>query len=142
MTHLFDTDILSLWELGAGPEYGVIQLRLSGQPPGAVGVSIVTFHEQYNGCQLYLSRAKTADDLVSGYERLDKVLRTFVLLPVIPFSTAAAAELDRLRSLKLGVKPMDLRIAAIALAGNLTVVTRNVSDFARVPGLRTQDWSK
>ena len=35
----------------------------------------------------------------------------------------------------------DLRLGAVALENNLTVVTRNVRDFNRVPGVRTEDWS-
>ena len=34
----------------------------------------------------------------------------------------------------------DLLIASIALARGLTVVTHNLSEFARVPGLQTEDW--
>ena len=34
----------------------------------------------------------------------------------------------------------DLRIAAIALARDLTLVTGNVRHFARVPGLRIENW--
>lgn len=34
----------------------------------------------------------------------------------------------------------DLMIAAIGLANDLTVVTRNVAEFARVPGLRYEAW--
>lgn len=34
----------------------------------------------------------------------------------------------------------DLLIASVALARGLTVVTHNVSEFGRVPGLKTEDW--
>lgn len=38
------------------------------------------------------------------------------------------------------IGPNDLMIASIALAHGLTLVTHNAQEFARVPGLTTQDW--
>lgn len=32
-------------------------------------------------------------------------------------------------------------IAAVALANNATLVTNNVREFARVPGLRVENWA-
>lgn len=39
------------------------------------------------------------------------------------------------------IGPYDLQIAAICLRHSFTLVTSNVSEFARVAGLRIEDWS-
>lgn len=39
----------------------------------------------------------------------------------------------------LRVGTMDLRLTSIALSSNLTVLTRNLRDFTREPGLRSED---
>jgi tRNA(fMet)-specific endonuclease VapC len=41
-----------------------------------------------------------------------------------------------------GIGANDLLIAAIALARQLTVVTNNVGEFGRVPGLQVEDWEQ
>ena len=38
------------------------------------------------------------------------------------------------------IGPNDLLIAAVALANDLVLVTHNVKEFGRVPGLRCEDW--
>ena len=38
------------------------------------------------------------------------------------------------------IGPYDLQIAAIALVLGLTLVTHNVREFSRVPGLLIEDW--
>jgi tRNA(fMet)-specific endonuclease VapC len=35
---------------------------------------------------------------------------------------------------------MDLRIAAIAIANQMTLLTQNTVDFERIPGLQIDDW--
>lgn len=80
--------------------------------------------------------------LADWYDRL--VARMFPVwrrYPLLPFSLAAIQRFQQLRSLRLNVGLMDLRLAAVALENNLTVVTRNVRDCGRVPGLQTEDWS-
>lgn len=58
-----------------------------------------------------------------------------------PFPLAAVQRFEQLRSLRLNIGSMDLRLAAIALEEQRIVVTRNVRDFSRVPGVQTEDWS-
>jgi tRNA(fMet)-specific endonuclease VapC len=48
----------------------------------------------------------------------------------------------RLRSLRKNCLQKDLRIAAIALSLDLTVVTRNRRDFELVPNLQIVDWTQ
>jgi tRNA(fMet)-specific endonuclease VapC len=60
---------------------------------------------------------------------------------VIEFDQAAAAEFNRLRSCRVRIGTMDLRIAAVALTRGYTVLTSNTRDFSQVPGLTTEDWT-
>jgi tRNA(fMet)-specific endonuclease VapC len=46
----------------------------------------------------------------------------------------------RMRSQGVIVPPMDLLIATTALAHDFTLVTHNLSDFAKIPELRVVDW--
>ena len=93
------------------------------------------------GCHTYINQARSTADLVRGYAMLTTVLRTFTRAPVLPFDAAAAAVYDTLVAQRVRLRRMDLRIAAIALARGLVVVTRNTQDFGRVPGLQIEDWT-
>jgi tRNA(fMet)-specific endonuclease VapC len=60
---------------------------------------------------------------------------------ILPYTESAIARLAQLKALRLNVRLMDLRIAAIALENSAVVATRNRRDFSRVPGLGVEDWS-
>ena len=40
----------------------------------------------------------------------------------------------------VGVGPLDLLIASVALVYDLTLVTNNTADFQNIPGIRLEDW--
>ncbi len=62
----------------------------------------------------------------------------------LPLDESAAAQAGRLRGVlqQAGtpIGPYDLLIAGTALAHQLIVVTRNLREFSRVPGLRVENW--
>ena len=64
---------------------------------------------------------------------------------LLPFDRAAAGHYadirHRLESLGQPIGPNDLVIAATARSRNLTLITHNRREFARVPGLATEDWA-
>jgi tRNA(fMet)-specific endonuclease VapC len=70
----------------------------------------------------------------------EQLFRFFAIWNVLEWSETAVAEYDSLKRAKVRIGTMDLKIASIALAGNATLLTRNRSDFSRVPGLRVEDW--
>ena len=65
-----------------------------------------------------------------------------VLFPIhdIPFDDRAASQFDALRSAKIRIGTMDLKIAAIALVNQSVLLSANIRDFEQVPGLRVENW--
>ena len=142
-THLLDTDHLDFLTRRRGPEYQTLRDRLTGDEPVAWAAGVISFQEQVSGA-MKLIKGRSADaGTVRGYDLLDAYRRFYGRVPVPPFDSTAAAEFTRLEkdSAARRVGTNDLRIAATASARGLTLPTRNAKDFARVPGLRFEDWT-
>jgi tRNA(fMet)-specific endonuclease VapC len=73
--------------------------------------------------------------------RLSALSQDDIATTIVSYDEKAAAEFERPRQAKIRIGTMDLKIAAIALANNATLLTRNLSDFGKVPDLRAEDWS-
>jgi tRNA(fMet)-specific endonuclease VapC len=72
---------------------------------------------------------------------IDAVVLKFDILPLDYRSAKAAGVLrSGLEGKGNLIGPYDLLIAGIAIANDLTVITRNTREFARVPGLRVENW--
>jgi tRNA(fMet)-specific endonuclease VapC len=142
VTHLLDTDHVSILQHGTGPDHAVLLLRLSELPAEAVGCCVVSFHEQALGVHTKIVQARTPAEIVAGYNLLYKVIDKLRKFPLVPFDAAAQDVFTQLKTHKVWVGTPDLRIAAPALGRGLTLVTRNRADFDKVPGLRLADWTR
>ena len=74
------------------------------------------------------------------YDRFVSMFRFFESWQILPFNQLAADEFRRLRSERVRIGTTDLKIAAITLAHKATLVSANLRDFAKVPGLPVEDW--
>jgi tRNA(fMet)-specific endonuclease VapC len=139
--YLLDTDHISFLQRRSSTEFTRLMTRMGQYFSADFALSIVSFHEQVIGAHNFINRARTNTDLIRGYTLLRETLQGFASAPVLPFDAEAIAIFDELRGQKVRVSTMDLRIAAIARSRNLVLLTRNVRDFSKVPGLATEDWT-
>jgi tRNA(fMet)-specific endonuclease VapC len=109
--------------------------------PDRVATTVITVHESVMGWQTYLLKARSPADIEFGYGELARSVRGFSKMPILEYTVPAIARFDSLKKIKLNIGTNDIRIAAIALEAGATVVTRNLRDFHRVPGLVCEDWS-
>jgi tRNA(fMet)-specific endonuclease VapC len=140
--YLLDTDHISILQRQSGSDYVRLKSRIAQHPQTDLAFSIISFHEQILGCHTYINRARNSSDVVRGYDMFARVLQVFTVSPVIPFDSAAASVFDELLSQKVRVATMDLRIASTVLSRGMVLVTRNLSDFGKVPDLKIEDWTE
>jgi tRNA(fMet)-specific endonuclease VapC len=110
--------------------------RLQALRPADVGVPAIVEYELRYGL-LRLPQQAAAPRLAA----LTQLLRPMQLLP---FDSGCAAHAARIRAdLEAAgnpIGPHDTLIAATALHHQATLVTRNVREFSRVPGLHWVNW--
>jgi tRNA(fMet)-specific endonuclease VapC len=132
MRYLLDTNICIYIAKRRPPEVAARFERLS---PGDVGMSMVTYGELLFGAAKSQQPARATD-------RLERFAE---MVPMLPLPADAPLHYARIRrELERAGTPIganDLWIAAHALAAELILVTNNLREFLRVPGLRTENWT-
>ena len=137
---ILDTDHASLFLKGNT----LVCDRIFQTEPDNLAISIITAEEI---CQGWLSeinkysQATQSSKLLLAYSELEKALDFLQTIQRVSFDTNAYAQFAILRQQFRRLGTRDLRIAAIALSMNATVVTRNAKDFGQVLNLSIEDWS-
>lgn len=127
---LLDTNVLS--EIIRNPT-GPFGARVAAEAPDAVCTSIVV------ACELRFGARRKGSPVLTR-----RVQQLLAALPVLPFDEPADDHYADVRAtLEQAGTPIgshDPFIAAHARSRGLTLVTNNVREFERVPGLRVVDW--
>ena len=101
---------------------------------------IVAAEESLQGWISFVRGRRTGREQLKPYARLLDCIVTLNKFTILPFDEAAANHFHRLQSERIRIGTMDLKIAAICLAHDALLLTRNLVDFERVPGLRVENW--
>lgn len=103
-------------------------------------VSIVSVEEQLRGWLAEIRRVNDAHKQIMPYLRLGKLIDFLRDWNVIEWNEPAADEFASLRKQRVRIGTQDLKIAAIAKVNDALLLSANLVDFQRVPGLRVEDW--
>jgi tRNA(fMet)-specific endonuclease VapC len=128
--YLLDTNILS--DLIRHPQ-GKVASRIASAGEDTVCTSIVVAAELRFGA------------IKSGSGKLAKTVELILsALEVLPLETPADQHYGKIRHQLsrqgMPIGPNDLLIAAHVLAADLTLVTANIREFSRIPGLKMENW--
>jgi len=136
---LLDTDHLSVLtdRRAAGNVSLGRRLELAGE---SLAIPIVAVEEQFRGWLAKLGRTRDIRQQITPYQRLAALLAFLAEWDIIALSEAAADVFAQLRRQKIRIGSQDLKLAAIALAENALLLSANLRDFQKVPGLRVENW--
>lgn len=127
---MLDTNALS--ELVRNP-HGTLAQKLNALDPDAVCTSIVAACELRFGAQRKGSAPLT--------QRVEQLLQALTVLPLdMPADEHYADIRATLERSGTPIGSHDLFIAAHARSRGMTLLTRNLREFQRVPGLAVEDW--
>ena len=132
-----DTDTFSLFLKGQ-PQ---VCAHVLGQPLPQTTTTIITVEEELSGWYTLLRRAKGRQALARTYHRMTETVEALACFRLLSFTEEAIARFESLRKQHPRLGRNDLRIAAITLENQATLVTRNRIDFDQIEGLAVVDCS-
>jgi tRNA(fMet)-specific endonuclease VapC len=118
-----------------------LRARMAALQSAEVVTTIISYEEQVRGWMAYIGRLRSVTQQVDTYRRLHRQLDNYCRIPVLGFDAPAAVTFQRLHRTRLRMGTMDLKTTAIVLSRAATLLSRNLADFGRVPGLQVEDWT-
>ena len=113
-----------------------LRRRVEAAAPGTLATSTVVAHELYFG-------AYRSQKIAFNLETLRLLFADLVVLDLDREDARTAGEIRAMLSRQgTPIGPYDVLIAGQAKARGLTLVTNNLSEFRRIPGLALEDWTQ
>jgi tRNA(fMet)-specific endonuclease VapC len=134
-----DTDHFSVLADARHELHSQLKIRLLAVVERVV-IPVIAVEEQLRAWLAQIHRVRDPHRLIAPYDRLVHLLETLAEWEVLRWNEAAANEFDELRRARIRVGTQDLRVASLAIANNARLLSANLRDFEKVPGLRVENW--
>ena len=139
--YILDTDHFSLLQR----ENPILKQRIALVDPDEIAITVVTVEEQLRGWLSVIrrySQSNNPEKLIWAYMGLRDAVNYISQFQVVELTLEAYNLFVELRQQGVRIGTQDLRIAAITLSQQVTLVTRNQRDFSQVPNLMFEDWTR
>ncbi len=117
-----------------------LQTRLKNSGPD-LATTVVCVEEILEGWLIEIRRqAAQPHQQISAYREFSRQVDVLARWTVLPWDAESADLFIKFRRNGIRIGSMDLKIACIAISHDALLLTQNTVDFAKVPGLRHEDW--
>ena len=136
MIYILDTDHLSLY----GRNHPILIPKLLAAKI-QLTTTAINVEEQLRGRLAQVAEAREGILQSNAYQRLVETVMLLSEFHVLQYDEKSQEIYQIFRSQRIRIGTQDLRIASIVIANKGILLTRNLRDFEKVPGLTIQDWS-
>jgi tRNA(fMet)-specific endonuclease VapC len=133
--YVFDTDHLSLYGRN---HTKIIENILAAQVQ--LTTTAINVEEQLRGRLAQIAEAKDGRTKSIAYRFLVDTVMLLSEFTVLQYDAKSDDIYQSLKAQRVRIGTQDLRIASIVLACDGVLLTRNLQDFEKVPGLKIQNW--
>jgi tRNA(fMet)-specific endonuclease VapC len=137
---LLDTDHVNVLKYPDHPRFASLTTQLNTSDDQDIATTVITVEEQMRGWLAWINRSDDVHRQVPAYQELLRLFVFFSRWPVVPFDEQAASAFQGLRTQRIRIGTMDLKIAAIALVHDALLLSANLRDFQQIPNLRVANW--
>ncbi|WP_445633806.1 PIN domain-containing protein [Nostoc sp. DSM 114161] len=134
--YILDTDHLSLY----GRNHPILVAKLLAAKV-QLTTTAINVEEQLRGRLAQVAEAKDGVLQSNAYQRLIETVMLLSEFNILQYDEKFQDIYQNFRNQRIRIGTQDLRIASIVLANKGILLTRNLGDFEKIPGLTIQDWT-
>jgi len=137
---ILDTDHFTVLRYSDDSRYPFLTKRLLASEDERIVTTVVTVEEQMRGWLAEINRWRDIGRQRAAYDRLAMLVDFLSDWETLRIDERAADQFEYLRKQHIRIGTQDLKIAAITLSHRALLLSANLRDFRRVPGLKVENW--